>query len=289
MIRPDGTPHHGEMDGWSDTSPLSILYSRRVESTHWEGQIVQTWEQIMGVHRELERKEDAPLWTFGIAKDLQRRADNVTHATALVYDFDPKSNANYGEIVDVLCLFGLRWWAHSTYSHTEDVAAFRLILPVETAIPADKYKIAWQRVAKIYGLEGGDSSACSISRMYYGPSCAPSAPRFSEQGLGMCVPWDAILDGWRSEQPKPTSVKTNIRIYDTDNADVDRLAMMITLKNITDNVSPDTTMQQWLRAIFAAAEALGTEGINHVEAWSKQGSKYDPKQFIHLRRRLNLG
>lgn len=290
MIRPDGTPHHGEMDGWDkhEGAPLNVLFSRRVDSTHWDGQKVRTWEQIMCGHRELDRKEDSVLWTFGIASDLQRRADNVTHATALVYDFDAKQNADYEEIAHVLLLFGFRWWAHSTYSHSDTVSAFRVVLPVEMAIPADVYKTVWKRVGILLGLQNSDPSACSISRMYYCPSCAPNAPRFAEQGLGPCVPWDAIMECWRVEEPKPTTTQIKSRGESRRSADWARSQDLALARLAFDSISPDADMNTWLRITFGICEFLGSEGLQLCEAWSMQSNKYDARQFAHLRRRLGV-
>lgn len=268
---------------------ISVLHCMRVTSDVWHAQSETEWDTICQTpHTECADKQDVPLWTFGRASHIMRRASSLSHATALVYDFDAKQGVRLETIDNILATFGLASYLHTTHSHTDTQHAFRVIVRVTHDIPADLYKQAWRAAAQVYGLAGGDPTACSISRIYYVPSCRPGAPRYASYGGSVSVDWEDAIRVAQVEDLPQTKTVQHDRIC-RDSIDLDRAAALVAIRTITEHVSPDTDMGTWLRAIFAAAEAIGlSEGVDMLEDWSKRGRKYDPRQFVAIRRRLGI-
>lgn len=175
MIRPDGTPHSGEMDGWeADGYPLSIAAAPSVKVTEWRKSIRMPWAKLIIDHRVYAAKEDAPLWSPVILGDsMARRADSVVAVSALVYDFD--GGTEWGNVVDVLEAFGIRFWAYATWSHSEDRHKFRVVLGLDEAIPAADFRRVWSGFRAMMGWQV-DEGCKDISRLYYVPSCPSVSP-----------------------------------------------------------------------------------------------------------------
>jgi hypothetical protein len=295
VIRPDGKPLHPE-DGWEDEGhPLTFQHVSAVNRKRWDGTATRNWQRIIIDHKRVASKDAAPLWSFCLVSDMARLAESVTHATALVYDFDAKGGRDFADVVDGL--LGIKWFAHTTFSHTEEAHAFRLILPIAQAIPSGEYKEALDAVERALGLEGRDPACKDPSRLYYVPSCAPDAEPWLEYSLdgGLCD-WKGWLEYKRKldaeakarekafAPPPQRRSRTEVR----QSPEWERRRAVKAANVVLDATDPDTTMDEWLESIFSIVAALGEEGFQMIDTWSKRGAKYDVNQMKCLRRRCGL-
>lgn len=293
MIRPDGHPLHPE-DGWAEQGcPLTIQHSQAVERFEWDGAATIPWTRIITEHKRVSRKSAAPLWSFCLVSNRARRISSVTHGTALVYDFDAKGGRDFADVVDGL--LGVRWFAHTTFSHSLEAHCFRLILPVAEAIPVDEYRDALEAVADVLGLWGRDPACKDPSRLYYIPSCAPDAEPWLEYQDGDCMDWRGWLQAARVKAipeviptVRPTPPMRRSPREGRDSPEWERQRARYVAEIMLDLKHPDCSMQPWLESIFSIVDALGQEGYDMIEAWSRRGTKYDPRQMAHLRRRLRV-
>ena len=273
MMRPDGTPHSGEMDGWeADGCPLSIATAGSVKVTEWGKTHQMPWARLILDHRVYASKEDAPLWSPVILGDsMARRADSVVAASALVYDFD--GGTEWGDVVDVLEAFGVRFWAYTTWSHTEDHHKFRVVLGLDEAIPAADFRRVWSGFRAMMGWQV-DEGCKDISRLYYVPSCPSASPSpWQHWGGETCIDWRALLaaDDAAPKAPQPMHVVA-MRKREEDQgkrATANRNAF----RRCLDRYSADVMYPQWI-AIGMIAKEEGWE--DEFIAWCKTGAKYVP-------------
>lgn len=271
-MRPDGKPHHPE-DGWdSDGMPLSVAWTPNVKQSQWEGARAITWRKLCTDHRRTTRKEDAPLWSPVLLSSMERRAASVTHSTALVYDID--DGTTWGDVVDVLEVWGARWWAYTTHSHTEDRHKFRVVLGVDEAIPAALHRQTWLAVRDLMGW-GVDESCKDICRLYYLPSAPEGSPAWQAWGDGAGWDWRAIVDAAESNRtPTPEGQVLHVaQRRQMEDMGRDEECRRKVLREMLDRIDPDTAYDRWIR-LGMIAKALGMEP--EWSAWCSRGTKYRP-------------
>lgn len=271
-IRPDGNPLHPE-DGWgSDGCPLSVAWTPTTYQTQWEGAKVITWARLCVDHRRTRRKEDVPLWSPVILSTMERRAASVTHSTALVYDID--DGTKWDDIVDVLTIWGIRWWAYTTHSHTEEHHRFRVVLGIDEAIPASIHRTAWLAVKDYMGWRV-DESCKDICRLYYIPSAREGAPAWQAWGDGHGCDWRSIIDVIET-RTSPDPVARILRVAERRQRELGERNIECTRKVMRDMLSmmdPDGSYHQWIYMGMIAKECgMEAEWI----AWCKRGKKYRP-------------
>lgn len=109
-------------------------------------------------------KNHATLWCPAIFKSNKRRKENVVEVSCVVLDYDHEADFQR----DLKPWKPYNYVAHTTYNHTDSEHRFRVIIPLATPIPADKYPALWEWAST---LSNGkiDRAASDSSRMYYVP------------------------------------------------------------------------------------------------------------------------
>lgn len=129
---------------------------------------------------EVEKKEEAPLWSPAVLGGTHRKSATLQTLTALVLDYDAKGGPHD---IQAACLYfsEYEFVLHTTHSHTPQAPSFRMVFPLADDLNGlggseAGYRILWQRLA---ADTGADSSSDEARRFYYGPSCRPGAPRLA--------------------------------------------------------------------------------------------------------------
>lgn len=297
--RPGGEPAlPDDADTWHYlNAPVVVCLTDSVQNSKWNAKRAWQWAEIVREHVETPRKEDAPLWSFVLPSKPDRRADSVDFVTALAFDFDGKAGPDWDNVLDQFSL--VNHWAYTTFSHSPDSHAFRVVLPLETAIPASEYPEAWQAAVDI--LEIGawvDPSCKDLARLFYLPSCAPGAERrqFGAWQFG-CFDWSAWLAVWRSRKmaqsapPKfsePDAVP-RVRKYAIGDRITELDIQREKLVRMLQSMSPDRDYASWMRIILGVGKAMGLEGVDILEQWSQQSNKYNAADWKAFRRKAGFG
>lgn len=283
MIRPDGSPHNGEMDGWADSCHLSIATARTVKTTHWDKRITVPWAKLILDHKIHPNKADAPLWSPVIlSQAMDRKIESVQAVSALVYDFD--GGMEWEDVVDPLEAFGIRFWAYTTWSHSEDRHKFRVVLGLDEAIPLANFRQVWTAFKGMMGWQV-DEGCKDASRLYYVPSCPSLDPApWQHWGGDTCIDWRSLLAAERpKEMPIPMHVVATRRRQ--EDHDKRRTANRNAFVRCLDEYDPDALYPQWIKiGMIAKEEGMVEEWI----AWCKRGTKYvpgEPERKIRSMRR----
>jgi hypothetical protein len=292
VIRPDGKPHHPE-DGWEDEGkPLAFAVAPKVETTSYSKALTLPWERLIRLHTETPNKASAPLWSPVFLSDMARKSSSVTHITALVYDFD--HGETWDDVVSMPKCYGMRFWAYSTFSHTEEAHRFRLVLAVDEAIPVALYPQVWRGFARMVGWKV-DESCKDLARLYYVPSCPPGGLAWQDWGDGPGLDWRGWLKTWEAQagaekrKARPEVAAPRPRREAIQSPQFRSVTLRNVAQTLFDSMDPDSPHDEWRNACFAVVQSLGEEGMQMVEAWSRKGAKFDPDQMRSIRRRFNLG
>ncbi len=273
MIRPDGKPHHPE-DGWdTDGKPLCIAWAPHVKVQEWAGRKAVTWDALRIDHRVFPSKDSAPLWSPVILSSMARCLASVTHAGALAYDFD--RGTKWEDVIDVLDVFGIRYWAYTTWSHSEEVHKFRVVLGVDEAIPAASYKAAWSAMRSMMQWDV-DETCKDASRLFYVPSCSEGAKPWQAWGGDIAIDWRALIDWDEARKPPPTVEERVYRMAERRNLSEEAKREEATRRAFARALSlldPDVGYHSWTPLGMIAKE-IGMES-EWVE-WCKRGKKYIP-------------
>lgn len=147
-----------------------------------------SWEFLAAIlteHKERASK-DGPLWSPNhYPANTTRGWSFVKHVSCLVADIDKDADIYTVDVIERM-LSGYSYAIHSTYSHREDDYKFRVIVPLGEDIPAGEWGKVWDRWQALFAhlRIKLDASCKDASRIYYLPSCAPGAQRFSTFGDG---------------------------------------------------------------------------------------------------------
>ena len=280
MIRPDGTDHHGEVDGWADHDgkPLSIAWTASVKAQEYAGSKAIAWTKLIVDHKAFPEKAAAPLWSpvILLPDQMRRCAASVSHVTALVYDID--HGATWHDVQTVLEIFGIRYWMYTTWSHSEEQHKFRVVLGIDEAIPAADYREVWQAVRDMMQWPV-DESCKDVCRLMYVPSAPEgSTPwqAFAEDGTAL--DWRSAVEWWRSVQTP--AARTAVAIQDAramsarismDSKQLMDEATQDTFVWMLNQIDPDVAYHYWTR-IGMIAKDLGME--NEWIRWCSNGAKY---------------
>lgn len=273
MIRPDGKPHHPE-DGWKDEGqPLSIAVTKSVKEAEFTWRLQKPWAGLMVDHQVRESKEGAVLWSPVVLIDSARKASSVSHVSAIVYDFD--HSTRWEDVVDVLGVYGIRYWGHTTWSHSEEVHKFRVVLGIDEAIPAGQYRTVWLAVRDMLGWDV-DEQCKDVSRLYYVPSCPAGAMPWQSWGDGDGIDWRAYADWYSQKQaakPPQERILEIAKRRNMDSADNKAEATKLAFLRCLDQLDPDVAYHSWVR-LGMVAKLIGME--SEWSEWCQRGSKYRP-------------
>lgn len=114
----------------------------------------------------VRRQKDGPAWSPATFIPAQpRRNETVDMISFAVIDVDDGT-----PYADVEKRFdGFSFLVHSSYSHSEEKAKYRVIFPLANAIPAKEWHGVWERINKMAG-GCNDASTKDLARIYYMPA-----------------------------------------------------------------------------------------------------------------------
>lgn len=144
-----------KFDGLSDNLPKQTSLS-------W-----QRFCHEFSLHKKVRAKKLAPCWSPIIYKaGVTRKNENVARLSMAVLDVDSGV-----EIESVIKLInGYTYLIHTTYSHSQEIPKYRVILPLDEPIEAAEWNQTWFRInAWLGGID--DPSTKDASRLYFVPSC----------------------------------------------------------------------------------------------------------------------
>lgn len=127
-------------------------------------EVFQRWRRHDGP------KLEAPAWSPAIYKPGDTRAKaNVDRVSCLVLDIDGGSRLEDG----VRALDGVAHWGHTSWSHTEELHKYRLIIPLLEPIAGADWGIAWRWAIERFGHLEPDRQCSDPSRLYFLPIFRP--------------------------------------------------------------------------------------------------------------------
>jgi hypothetical protein len=166
------------------------LFDRKADAS--PRQVERTWPEIC---RKIPRppirdEKDGPLWSPATFDPPHRLLKNVVELSYLVLDYD--EFADFERDLRPWRNRGCALAAHTTFSHSENLHRFRVIIPLADPIPAADFPRLWNWASQ---LSGGkiDAAASDASRMFYVPGRrSEDAPYLFEICEGDFLDWQAL-------------------------------------------------------------------------------------------------
>jgi len=156
---------------------LESLDGYRVESFIFDKEIK---DKKIGQVWANDKKERA---VTTMANVIVRRNDNVRQIDMAVFDYDSQpATESAPAVIQELAPIREAWKdynhiIYSSFSSSQALPKFRLILPLKEPLNPAQFKLAWPfglQIASIEtGWKGADKSCKDLSRMFYLPSCPP--------------------------------------------------------------------------------------------------------------------
>ena len=132
--------------------------------------------------RIVSEKMRVPAWSPVRLSGTRRCNADVIHVSCVVLDVDD------GTPIDEVArrMDAGVYIAHSSWSHSAQLAKGRLIIPLEVPVPLAYWPMAWQRVQRMAG-QAADESTKDASRLYFLPAQlyrngSPHFARVSDDG-----------------------------------------------------------------------------------------------------------
>lgn len=203
-------------------------------------------------------------------------ASLVEELSALVLDIDSTTlaikevEAGIGEAFgDILFL------VHTTFSHTENVPCYRVVIPFAKPCPASDFSIVW-RSAEAAALAVGitiDGNCKNINRIYFFPSCPKSRKEIAEMRVheGTLFDWQSLVDT-NIAPPLPKPLKTVPNPFADMPSNLDEHVDRAKLSEALEFISPDE-YDPWMK-VGMGLRALHEEGFLMWDAWSSKSEKY---------------
>lgn len=105
---------------------------------------------------------------------------------------------------------GIRHVCYSSASSTREHPKFRIVIPCDSPIPADKIKHLWYALNKEYN-ELGDPQTKDLSRMYYVPAQYPNSYQFIRfHRDAPFLDWKALMEKHPFAEPTNGSFKSKL-------------------------------------------------------------------------------
>lgn len=136
---------------------------------------VTKWATILGRPIITNDKHSTPLWAPIISHENRKRYEDVQGVSALVLDYDDGTPIEVAQ--DTWSSFA--YILHTSWSHTDEVPRFRVVLPFDPVWPicsVDKYEEVW-RWANIKAGRELDGQCKNHNRLWFKPA-APSKDSF---------------------------------------------------------------------------------------------------------------
>lgn len=174
---------------------------------------VEKWVSLLGKPVLTEDKHSVPLWAPMVSRENRKRYEDVHGVSALVLDYDDgtpieAAQDTWANYVHVL---------HTSWSHTEDVPRFRVVLPFDPSWPiisVSKYEEVW-RWACLRTGRAIDGQCKNHNRLWF----LPSAKEIADFHIKANKPSEGVdwLDPERiscpAEPPPPKPTYRPVTIY----------------------------------------------------------------------------
>lgn len=159
-----------------------------------------TWDKLCTVFQNprVRSNKDGALFSPASFDPPQRAKVNAKKISLLVLDLDHQ--ANLGTIKKRLLLLNCSFLISSTHSHLRATESnphaeprFRVVIPLETPIPANQFPSLWNYIKVTTNLPL-DEAAKDVSRIFYTPSIADSSSPYDYfQHDGPLLNWQTLL------------------------------------------------------------------------------------------------
>jgi RNA polymerase subunit RPABC4/transcription elongation factor Spt4 len=142
---------------------------RTPQGENVQADLLQTCKFVIAAdrRRHITNKIDVPMWSPAHFKNGYRKKLNVTKLHLFVADVDDGSD--YFVTCDRLKRADWLFFAHCTWSWSDRLHKFRVVLPLEQPIPAEHWHICWQMGADWFKRVTGatlDPATKDASRAY---------------------------------------------------------------------------------------------------------------------------
>ncbi len=133
-----------------------------------------TWSSFCDEYSEhkISDKKDGPAWSpVNYLEGTTRHNKNVSHISMAVMDIDDGTPLD--EIITKLS--GFTCLIHSSYSHSEEKAKYRVVMPLSEPISSQAWPAAWAQINQLIAGHN-DPATKDAARLYYKPAKPRSAP-----------------------------------------------------------------------------------------------------------------
>ena len=184
--RPAAPPLLSPVDAVVDAAAVpAMTYSLPVTSLTKTGQLLRTIDAataaalVQTLAAELHKvklKDDAPLFGLGPAQLVDgsyRKNGSISTVQVIAFDFDGTPQTSVDAVIEKAQGLGLACIAYPSFSHTPDAPRWRVVVPLDTGIPAAEFKCLFWAAAQALGcagLDGFDERSEQHSRAFYLPS-----------------------------------------------------------------------------------------------------------------------
>lgn len=158
-------------------------------------------------------KRKLPAWSPATLRPGTRRGnDNVDEVSCIVLDYDD------GTPVDDAVAPWTEWAfiVHTSWSHTAELAKFRLVVPLARPVPAKAWRWVWSWAAS--RAAGKIDGACKdASRLYFLPARRGEGPTMSRVQEGaFCDPewWAQSPESWAAAGRSTEALAARIRLVE---------------------------------------------------------------------------
>ena len=226
-----------------------------------------------------ERDAKAARFSFTIYKpETTRKKDNVQFMTGFVFDFD----TDKGDVVLIETMIAIledrriNYLWYTTWSHTEELHRWRLIIPFLEPLPVSQWKTAYDKMMLLLDNPLGIDQFASrdVARLWCVP-CQNPNHQFDKGGnLDRSFLDASQIEAWfRPDQTeawakhcqavKPVSTVSPLyEPQDLSQSDV---------RDMLDRIRPDCDYETWIRIGMALHHHFGgtTTGLDLWEDWSR--------------------
>lgn len=116
--------------------------------------------------------KDAGGFVAGTLKDNRRKAENIIDRCIVTLDADNIEAGKTKDILQKISALGCSYAVYSTRKHVGYKPRLRILIPLDTAITADKYEPIARKIASLIDMSIMDKSTFEASRLMYWPSCS---------------------------------------------------------------------------------------------------------------------
>ena len=211
---------------------MIIATGKSRKDTRWHNQEL-SWEQFITQFKEPHRTHETVREYKEMSKDQRgavkdvggfvggrlrggrRRKDTVIDRCLITLDLDDAKQDAW----ENASLWGWKCMMYSTHSHTPEKPRFRLVYPLDRAVPPDEYEPIARKIAEAIGIDQTDASTFDTSRLMYYPSCPVDGEYVYKVCEGDYVSADEILhtygvdeDAWMDVRLWPSAKSEPIKL-----------------------------------------------------------------------------